>query len=263
LGCAPAGAIVAALAAIAPAPSNARSARFDSSMSRCSLGAEVHFIVFAGALLARSARVALAAREDGAPFVRDRRPHGGLGYDHFVASATIAVVNFRGSVVASPMRAKRLSHGGNLVEELGLLIGRTRRIVWTNAARKLEEFGETVLAWQLLSHLVRDGKCSQTTLAAAVAQHPAGVSRLLDDLEKQGYVLRRRDPQDRRRIYVEASAKGRRRFEEGRPQIVAAVDQALEPLTDTDRRLLRDLLRKVTGSVSDSGRRSHPEVRLG
>jgi DNA-binding MarR family transcriptional regulator len=149
------------------------------------------------------------------------------------------------------MPAKPLNQAGHLVEELGLLIGRTRRVVWTNAARRLEPFGETVLAWQLLSHLVRDGKCSQATLAAAVGQHPAGVSRLLDDLEKQGFVVRRRDPRDRRRIFVEASARGKRRFEERRPQIVAAVDQALEPLTESDRRLLRDLLRKVTASVSE------------
>jgi MarR family transcriptional regulator for hemolysin len=149
------------------------------------------------------------------------------------------------------MRAKPLNHSGNLVEELGLLLGRTRRVVWTNAARRLESFGETVLAWQLLSHLVRGGKCSQTTLAAATGQHPAGVSRLLEELEKQGFVLRRRDPRDRRRVYVEASARGKRRMEEGRPEIVAAVDQALEPLTVSDRRLLRDLLRKVVGPVSD------------
>jgi len=149
------------------------------------------------------------------------------------------------------MRAKPLNHSRSLVEELGLLIGRTRRIVWTNVARRLEASGETVLAWQLLSHLVREGKSTQTALAAAVAQHPAGVSRLLDDLEKQGYVLRRRDPRDRRRMYVEASARGKRRFQEGLPEIVAAVGQSLGPLDESERRLLRDLLRKVATPVAE------------
>jgi DNA-binding MarR family transcriptional regulator len=99
--------------------------------------------------------------------------------------------------------------------------------------------------------LVREGKSTQTALAAAVAQHPAGVSRLLDDLEKQGYVLRRRDPRDRRRMYVEASARGKRRFQEGLPEIVAAVGQSLGPLDESERRLLRDLLRKVATPVSE------------
>jgi DNA-binding MarR family transcriptional regulator len=132
-----------------------------------------------------------------------------------------------------------------------MLIGRTRRVVWTHAARRLESSGETVLAWQLLSHLVREGKCSQTALAAGVGQHPAGVSRLLDDLEKQGFVVRRRDPKDRRRLYVEASGRGKKRFQSGLPEIVAAVDQALEPLGESERRLLRDLLRKIGAPVSD------------
>jgi len=149
------------------------------------------------------------------------------------------------------MRAKPLNHSRSLVEELGMLIGRTRRVVWTNAARRLETAGETVLAWQLLSHLVREGKSTQSELAAGVAQHPAGVSRLLEDLEKQGYVLRRRDSKDRRRVYVEASARGKRRFQEGLPEIVAAVDQALEPLSESERRVLRDLLRKMAGPVSE------------
>jgi MarR family transcriptional regulator for hemolysin len=132
-----------------------------------------------------------------------------------------------------------------------MLIGRTRRVVWANAARRLETAGETVLAWQLLSHLVREGKSTQSELAAGIGQHAAGVSRLLDDLEKQGYVLRRRDPKDRRRVHVEASARGKRRFQEGLPELVAAVDQALGPLNESERRVLRDLLRKVTGPVSD------------
>lgn len=149
------------------------------------------------------------------------------------------------------MRAKRLTRSPSLIEELGTLIGRTRRVVWTNAARQLEASGETVLAWQLLSHLVREGKSTQSAAAAAVGQHPAGVSRLLDDLEKQGFVLRKRDPQDRRRMYVEASARGKRRFQESLPAIVAAVGQALEPLGESERRLLRDLLRKVAGPVSE------------
>jgi MarR family transcriptional regulator for hemolysin len=131
-----------------------------------------------------------------------------------------------------------------------MLIGRTRRIVWTNVGRRMESSGETVLAWQILSHLVREGKSTQTALAASVAQHPAGVSRLLDDLEKQGYVVRRRDPKDRRRMHVEASARGKRRFREALPDVVTAVDQALEPLGGPERRLLRDLLRKVAGPVS-------------
>jgi DNA-binding MarR family transcriptional regulator len=133
----------------------------------------------------------------------------------------------------------------HLTEELGMLIGRTRRMVWTNASRRLEARGESMLAWQLLGDLVRSGKRTQIELSQAVAQHPAGVSRLLDELEKGGYVSRSRDPGDRRCVHVMASPRGKRRYRAALDEVMSAVDHALEPLSAAERQRLRDLLRKI------------------
>ena len=132
-----------------------------------------------------------------------------------------------------------------MTEELGILIGRTRRVVWMNATRRLEARGESMLAWQLLGDLVRSGKRTQVELSQAVAQHPAGVSRLLDELEKGGYVSRSRDPGDRRCVHVMASARGRRRYRAVLAEVMSAVGQALDPLTAAERQQLRGLLRKI------------------
>jgi DNA-binding MarR family transcriptional regulator len=126
-----------------------------------------------------------------------------------------------------------------------MLVAKARRVVWTNATRTLEESGDSPLSWQLLSHLVRGGKRTQIELAVALAQHPAGVSRLLDDLEKQGYVARRRDSKDRRRVYVEATHRGEQRFRSMLPGVLRGVEKAFEPLSQAERRSLRELLRKV------------------
>lgn len=147
------------------------------------------------------------------------------------------------------MLAKALARSRSLTEELGMLIAQTRRKVWTTASRRLEEAGESYLPWKLLAHLARSGQLTQSELAVLTAQHPAGVSRLLDDLEKQGYVSRNRDPSDRRRVYVGLSARGKRRFEARLPHVIEAVDHALEPLSEPERRLLRDLLRKVVAKA--------------
>ncbi len=144
--------------------------------------------------------------------------------------------------------AKTLASSRSLTEDLGMLIAQTRRRVWTTAARRLEEAGDSYLPWKLLAHIRRSGQMTQSELAALMAQHPAGVSRLLDELEKQGCVSRRRDPGDRRRVYVVISARGKRRFEARLPDVIKAVDQALEPLSESERRLLRDLLRKVVAN---------------
>jgi DNA-binding MarR family transcriptional regulator len=132
-----------------------------------------------------------------------------------------------------------------------MLIFKTRKMVFTDATKRLEEFGESMLAWQVLAVLVRDGKRTQGEIAAGLAQHPAGVSRLVDDLEKQGYVERARDSADRRRVHVEATAKGERRFRSILPEVIGAVDHVLEPLSENERRSLRDLLRKVVFQDSE------------
>jgi DNA-binding MarR family transcriptional regulator len=144
--------------------------------------------------------------------------------------------------------AKAVARSRSLTEELGMLIAQTRRRVWTNAARRLEQAGDSYLPWTFLAHLRKAGRLTQSELATLTAQHPAGVSRLLDELEKEGCVSRRRDPGDRRRVYVVISPRGKRRCEALLPDVIEAVDQALQPLSESERRVLRDLLRKVTAS---------------
>jgi DNA-binding MarR family transcriptional regulator len=111
-----------------------------------------------------------------------------------------------------------------------------------------------MLAWQVLAVLTRAGRQTQTEVAVALAQHPAGISRLVDDLEAQGYVARRRDSDDRRCVHVEATSRGERRFRSILPEVIGAVDQALLPLTEAERRVLRDLLRKVVTQDPDCKR---------
>jgi DNA-binding MarR family transcriptional regulator len=147
-----------------------------------------------------------------------------------------------------------LSQAQILTEELGRLIAQTRRKAWTGASKKLESTGETMLGWQVILNLVRSGKCSQTELAHAISQHPAGVSRVVDDLEKRGRVTRCRDPKDRRRVQVAVSPAGRQWFATATPLVMQAVDQALGPLSKAERRVLRDLLRRVVADDEDTWR---------
>ncbi len=157
----------------------------------------------------------------------------------------IAIVNQYGTVSSKFVKPKALSRTDSLAEELGMLITKARRMVWTNATRRLDESGESMLAWQVLAFLVRTGKRNQTEVSVALAQHPAGVSRLLDDLEKQGYVARTRDVVDRRRVCVDATARGRRQYRSILPEVLLGVERALDPLSDAERRTLREILLKV------------------
>ena len=138
-----------------------------------------------------------------------------------------------------------------LAGEIGALLARSRRGVWRNASRRMEAAGESLYTWRLLAYLAQEGPAVQGDLALATAQHPASISRILDALERDGSVRRRRDPRDRRRIYVELAAPGRKRFLAHADDAVAAVAEALSPLSEDEQKTLRDLLAKVVDGAQD------------
>lgn len=138
-----------------------------------------------------------------------------------------------------------LSDSDRLPYELGILIALARRSLWTAAAHELEQNGFSMLVWVLLAHLMRNGSSTQRKIATATGQHPAGVSRMLVELEEQKLVRRGRDVEDRRRAKVELTAAGRRSFEAARPYVIGALREALSPLSLDEKKTLRGLLGKL------------------
>jgi MarR family transcriptional regulator for hemolysin len=132
-----------------------------------------------------------------------------------------------------------------IVQEIGQLLPRVRRAFWTDATRRLETVGETMLGWRVLGCVRRVGPATQCEIADVVAQHPAGVCRTLDDLEDRGLVKRTRDAADRRRMKVSLTPVGRRRWQTLLPEVVRSMGYAFEPLSAAELRTLRDILRKL------------------
>ncbi|MGZ6134893.1 MAG: MarR family winged helix-turn-helix transcriptional regulator [Myxococcaceae bacterium] len=129
--------------------------------------------------------------------------------------------------------------------ELVRLLGQTRRRLWIAAARALAARGESVVAWSLVNRLAELGPLTQRELADASAQHPAGVSRQLSELERKGLTTRGTDPSDRRRRVVQLTAAGQRWFRHLRPVVDGATTPVLAVLRVSERRVLSRLLRRV------------------
>ncbi|MFS8541400.1 MAG: MarR family transcriptional regulator, partial [Tissierellales bacterium] len=79
-------------------------------------------------------------------------------------------------------------------------------------------------------------------------------TRAIKKLEKEGYVIRKRDEEDRRvkRIYLTEKAL------EIKPKVLDLMNQweekMLKSLTSVEREVFIDLLKKVGHSLSDNGR---------
>jgi len=126
-----------------------------------------------------------------------------------------------------------------------MLIFRCRRLLWSAAARRLEELGESAHQYRLLAELARQGPAPQRELASATAQHPAAVSRLVDDLETKGLIRRKRGSRDRRQIIVAITPRGRVRFRAAEPVVLSVISEMMAPLSSRDQRQLGSLLGKL------------------
>lgn len=85
-----------------------------------------------------------------------------------------------------------------------------------------------------LSVLVFGGSRTVTELAAAEQVAAPTMTRLLQGLERDGYVRRRRDGGDGRIVHVTVTAKGRRALHAGRRARVRRLERVTEQLSETE-----------------------------
>jgi len=106
---------------------------------------------------------------------------------------------------------------------------------------------------ECLDHIGREGPLSPTLLARRTGQHPATLTGILDRLERDGWIARDRDPDDRRGVVVRAE-RGRgaeilRLFlvESG---MSPALDEILAGYTEAELAAIADFLHRA----ADAGR---------
>jgi DNA-binding MarR family transcriptional regulator len=162
--------------------------------------------------------------------------------------------------VSSRRESGGAAHG--VAEDVGILVARVRRVLWARASASLEAAGDSMLAYQVLSHLVKHGPKTQNELANATAQHPAGICRLLTDLEAAELVRRKRDASDMRKVRVAATSKGRARWRFLNPVVVRAIEEVFRPLGAEDLEKLLELLTRVEQCACEPVRASSPRKKL-
>ncbi len=79
----------------------------------------------------------------------------------------------------------------------------------------------------------RAGRMTPTDLAAREGVKPQSLTRLLAELEQQGWLLRRADEDDGRRIWLSLTRQGRRRLRDAAASSDALLTEALRTHFDT------------------------------
>jgi len=111
--------------------------------------------------------------------------------------------------------------------------------------RTLREHGLTIGRWQVLSVLTQfDGSRIGTIADLSGGEQPA-VSRVVDQMERDGLVIRRPSLQDSRAVEVWITDRGRGIIEDLMPEANAFVERMLRKLDDSEVRLLKSLMERI------------------
>ena len=92
------------------------------------------------------------------------------------------------------------------------------------------------------------GPLSPTALATSAGVHPATMTGILDRLEKGGWVVRERDPADRRAVLVRAVRDRYAQLLRLYSGLSRSMNKLLAGYTDTELELIADFMRRTVGA---------------
>lgn len=113
---------------------------------------------------------------------------------------------------------------------------------------------ETGVALQGVLRFVGEGETRATTLAERLGVSAPVLSRHIAELEEQGYVIRRQDPDDGRAQLVALTAEGQGKLRHIEEQRTAALQDYLREWSQEDAEDTAKTLRKLTESLKQSAR---------
>ena len=129
-----------------------------------------------------------------------------------------------------------------LAENTGFLLARLGVAFKLKAIERVEQEGSDPHHYSVLAILEEGSRETQGTIANALGLDPSRMVAVLDSLEEQGLVERRRDPQDRRRHTVSITPDGRRQLRRLRVIAEELEQELLAPLAPEDRKAFHRLL---------------------
>ena len=125
---------------------------------------------------------------------------------------------------------------------IGFLVSDVSRLMRRVYDRRVEHLGLTRAQWRVMVHLFRRDGVRQTELAGILEIEKPTLGRLVDQLEKKGWVARQVDPDDLRARRLVVSPAARDVIAEMDALAKTVQDEALRGVTPGDARRLAELL---------------------
>jgi len=134
-------------------------------------------------------------------------------------------------------------------DPLGRLIYMTTMALKNCLENRLRPYDLTTEQFHVLKSLDRESGIAQHQLSEAVAKSRANITRILDRLEKKGYIERRANPDDRRSSLVYLTQAGEELMARVRAELAGIEAEVTEGLSERQVREIKDGLRRIRDNI--------------
>src|SRR4030081_1000010 len=133
------------------------------------------------------------------------------------------------------------------VHRAGALLDHLARRVRVRSEAVLAPLGLRPRHLVALTVLRNRGDCTQQSLATTLEMDGTNIVGLLNELEAENLIERRRSPEDRRRHVVELTNAGAKQLAKAESALAAGEDEVFGALASDQRETLYQLLQQATG----------------
>jgi len=141
--------------------------------------------------------------------------------------------------------------GYNLERSLGFLLNDVARLMRKRFDERARGLGLTRAQWRVLGHLRRYEGIKQGSLADILEVENVTLGRHIDRLEEDGWVVRRRDPADRRVWRLHLADKSRPIIDRLSELSSVVREHAMTGLSPKERDALIDTLLSMKGNLTN------------
>lgn len=111
--------------------------------------------------------------------------------------------------------------------------------------RHLSEVNLTVSQFGTLEVLHHLGPLNQRSIGDKLLKSGGNITMVIDNLEKQGYVVRKKDPSDRRAVLIYLTAEGKKFISQYFPKHLDRIKEEFSVLTEEEKQTLADICKKL------------------
>jgi MarR family transcriptional regulator, organic hydroperoxide resistance regulator len=135
---------------------------------------------------------------------------------------------------------------------IGYQVRMANRAIQRALQSRIEPYGVTPGMWYFLRALWEEDGLTQRELSQRVGTMEPTTLTAIATMEKAGFVTRRRNPDDRRRINIRLTDKGRRLRQQLLPLAIEVLDIATKGLSPRERDALLIMLRAIQANLESA-----------